>query len=157
MHGAVAMRVRSLQPHPVPRMRSIPCGRLLDLKQDLLFKISWRPVQAVLPALVLLFFNSISASGYTALVAFADSYRDTGRPPSSPPYYWNGRFSNGPLWIEHLSQTLGFAYNPANNFAVSGTESNELGVEINNFPGTTDSENVLFAIWSGNNDFVNHL
>src|SRR5579872_801559 len=74
-----------------------------------------------------------SAQAYTALVAFGDSYTDTGRLPSSPPNYWDGRFSNGPLWIEYLSQTLGFAYDPANNFAVSGTESNELGLEINNF------------------------
>lgn len=98
-----------------------------------------------------------SLSAYTALVAFGDSYTDTGRAPSSPPNYWAGRFSNGPLWIEYVSEMLGFAYVPANNFAVSGTESNELGLEINNFGGTTDSDNVLFAIWSGNNDFGNHL
>ena len=100
---------------------------------------------------------AFSAAAFTALVAFGDSYTDTGNAPSSPPDYWYGRFSNGPLWIEYLSQKLGFSYNPANNFAVSGTESNELGVEINNFAGTTDSANVLFAIWSGSNDIGNHL
>lgn len=94
---------------------------------------------------------------FTAIVAFGDSYTDTGRAPSSPPNYWNGRFSNGPLWIEYLAQQLGFSYNASDNYAVSGTESNELGIEINNFPGTSDSANVLFAIWSGNNDFGNHL
>jgi phospholipase/lecithinase/hemolysin len=98
-----------------------------------------------------------SAVAFTALVAFGDSYTDTGIAPSSPPYYWNGRFSNGPLLIEYLSQILGFAYNPANNFAVSGTESDELGLQIDHFAGTTDSKNVLFSIWSGNNDFGNHL
>jgi phospholipase/lecithinase/hemolysin len=97
------------------------------------------------------------ANAYNAIVAFGDSYTDTGNFPSSPPDYWNGRFSNGPLWIEDLSQSFGFAYNAANNYAVSGTESSDLGTAINKFPGTSDSANVLFAIWSGNNDFVNHL
>src|SRR5205823_2706198 len=97
-----------------------------------------------------------SSCAFTALVAFGDSYTDTGNAPSSPPSYWNGRFCNGPLWIENLSQTLGFSYNPGNNYAVSGTESDELGIQIAAFPGTSDP-NVLFAIWSGSNDFGNHL
>ncbi len=105
----------------------------------------------------LLFACPVGAPAFTALVGFGDSYTDTGNFPSSPPDYWNGRFSNGPLWSEDLSQMLGFTYNPANNYAVSGTESDELGVAIANFPGTTDSADVLFAIWSGNNDFANHL
>jgi phospholipase/lecithinase/hemolysin len=97
------------------------------------------------------------ALGYNSIVGFGDSYTDTGNIPSSPPYYWNGRFSNGPLWIEYLSQSLGFGYNAANNLAVSGSESDELGNQIDNYPGTGDPANVLFAIWSGNNDFQNHL
>jgi phospholipase/lecithinase/hemolysin len=96
------------------------------------------------------------ASAYSALVAFGDSYTDTGNAPSSPPSYWNGRFSNGPLWIEDLSPMLGFSYDAGNNYAVSGSESDELGLQISRFPGTSDP-NVLFAIWSGNNDFGNHL
>ena len=40
------------------------------------------------------------ALGFTAIVAFGDSYTDTGRSPSSPPDYYDGRFSNGRLWIE---------------------------------------------------------
>jgi phospholipase/lecithinase/hemolysin len=97
------------------------------------------------------------ALGYNALVTFGDSYTDTGNAPSSPPDYWNGRFSNGPLWVEDLSVTLGFGYNPGNNYAVSGSESDELGVAISKFPGTGDSAHVLFAIWSGANDIANHL
>ena len=97
------------------------------------------------------------ARSYTALVAFGDSYTDTGNVPSSAPNYYYGRFSNGPLWIEYLSQLLGFSFSAGNNYALSGSESDELGVEISRFPGTTDSGNVLFAIWSGNNDFVNRL
>lgn len=111
-------------------------------------------VPAIIAALLAIPFP---VPAYTALVAFGDSYTDTGNSPSSPPDYWNGRFSNGPLWIEDLSRLLGFSYNSANNYAVSGTESDELGVAIAKFGGTSDSANVLFAIWSGNNDFANHL
>ena len=50
-------------------------------------------------------------SDYNRVIAFGDSfsdngnlYKNTGVPPS-PPYY-NGRFSNGPTWIELLSNPL---------------------------------------------------
>ena len=62
-----------------------------------------------------------------------------------------------PDWVEDLSQILGFSYNAANNYAVSGSESDELGLAIAKFPGTGDSAKVLFAIWSDNNDIANHL
>lgn len=96
-------------------------------------------------------------SGFTSVVAFGDSYTDVGNLPSSPPDYWNGRFSNGPLWIEYLAVSQGFAFNGVTDFAVSGSEAEDLGTQIGNYPGTSDSANTLFAIWSGNNDFANHL
>jgi phospholipase/lecithinase/hemolysin len=104
-----------------------------------------------------LFLGSLSVQAFTSLVAFGDSYTDTGNLPSSPPDYWNGRFSNGQIWAEYLSQSQGFTYNAANNYAVSGTEAEDLGAQIANFPGTANSAGVVFAIWSGNNDFGNHL
>lgn len=116
-----------------------------------------RPNIALLAFLVSFFDSPFDSLGYTALVAFGDSYTDTGNAPSSPPDYWNGRFSNGPLWIEDLSHALGFDYNSGDNFAVSGSESDELGVQISEYPGTSDPSNVLFTIWSGSNDFGNHL
>ena len=111
----------------------------------------------IICALITFLLYPLPVKAFTSIVAFGDSYTDTGNAPSSPPDYWNSRFSNGPLWIEDLSQMLGFAYNAGNNYAVSGTESDELGVAIDNFPGTSDSANVLFAIWTGNNDIANHL
>ena len=50
---------------------------------------------------------------YTALFAFGDSlsdagnlyFADGGTAPVSPPYY-AGHFSNGPTWVEDLSQML---------------------------------------------------
>ena len=116
-----------------------------------------RRLVGALAALALLAAFPASGAAFSALVAFGDSYTDTGNAPSSPPDYYDGRFSNGPLWVEYLSQQLGFDYQATNNFAVSGSESAELGVAIANFTGTTNSSNVLFAIWAGNNDFLNHL
>ena len=55
----------------------------------------------------------IVPSGLTEIVAFGDSYVDTGNLfvatggtfPASPPYF-SGRFSNGPLWVERLATDL---------------------------------------------------
>src|SRR5580693_7183057 len=109
-----------------------------------------RRLVGALAALALLAARPSSGFAFTALVTFGDSYTDTGNAPSSPPDYYDGRFSNGPLWVEYLSQQLGFAYDASKNYAVSGSESDELGVAIAKFPGTTNSSTVLFAIWAGN-------
>ncbi len=56
-------------------------------------------------------------SAFTSLTVFGDSYSDTGNvfrfttslgipTPPSPPYY-NGRFSNGPVWVDYFAQAIG--------------------------------------------------
>lgn len=55
----------------------------------------------------------VSASPINTIVAFGDSLTDNGNAyeyldhllPQSPPYY-NGRFSNGPVWVEWLAQDI---------------------------------------------------
>ncbi len=57
---------------------------------------------------------------YSAIYVFGDSYCDVGNVyveskgavPPSPPYY-QGRFSNGPLWVEHIASALGLPMQPA--------------------------------------------
>ena len=56
---------------------------------------------------------------YTALYVFGDSYCDvgniyiaTGGLIPAPPYY-AGRFSNGPIWIDHLAGFLGLTVKPS--------------------------------------------
>ncbi len=52
-----------------------------------------------------------SRPAFSRIVMFGDSLSDTGKMyskmrgylPSSPPYY-QGRFSNGPVWLEQLTQ-----------------------------------------------------
>jgi phospholipase/lecithinase/hemolysin len=63
-------------------------------------------------AVVLSAFGTLSAHAYDKIIVFGDSYNDVGNiyltaahygivyPP--PPYY-DGRFSNGPIWIEHVA------------------------------------------------------
>jgi phospholipase/lecithinase/hemolysin len=53
------------------------------------------------------------AGPFTNLVVFGDSLSDIGNVEASPfvaipgPYYWNGRFSNGPVYAETLATGLG--------------------------------------------------
>jgi phospholipase/lecithinase/hemolysin len=60
-----------------------------------------------------------ATSSYDAIYVFGDSYCDVGNiflatggaePPA--PYY-NGRFSNGPIWIEHVAGGLGLPMTPS--------------------------------------------
>ena len=80
-----------------------------------------------------------SGGAFTALYVFGDSLSDTGRSPATPSTnYFNGRFSNGPLWVEYLSADLGIPYNPSNNFAVSGTTTADLLAQIAGVPASTN-------------------
>jgi phospholipase/lecithinase/hemolysin len=73
---------------------------------------------------------------YSQIVVFGDSYNDVGNihalaaahgidyPPA--PYY-QGRFSNGPIWIEHVAASFGLPMLPSaapggTDFAVGGAE-----------------------------------
>ena len=53
------------------------------------------------------------AGPFTDLVIFGDSLSDVGNIAQAPfintpgPYYWNGRFSNGPVYAESLAVGLG--------------------------------------------------
>jgi outer membrane lipase/esterase len=62
---------------------------------------------------------SAATSTYDAIYVFGDSYCDVGNifiatggaEPAAP--YYNGRFSNGPIWIEHVAGGLGLPMAPA--------------------------------------------
>ena len=74
-----------------------------------------------------LFPLKVSAQNYDEIYVFGDSFSDTGNvfnatkgaiPPS--PAYFNGRFSNGPVWVEYLAPQLGLTFDPSTNFAFGG-------------------------------------
>ncbi|MBL8049172.1 MAG: SGNH/GDSL hydrolase family protein [Chthonomonas sp.] len=122
---------------------------------------------------------SVSAhAAFTRLVTLGDSLNDTGNvygisggaQPPAP--YWNGRFSNGPIWVEGLANTLGLSATAAvgggTNFAWGGAELNpnspnstlgtpNLGTQIQQIQlaGLTLSASDLVIVSGGGNDFFN--
>lgn len=125
-----------------------------------------------------------SASGIDAIYAFGDSLTDAGNIysavgiPASPPYY-NGEFSNGPVWVEDLAASLGlpaltpsrlggtdYAYGSGEtapeSFNISNVATDILGptgqlAQYQQFltsTGTSVDPNALYTIWIGSNDLV---
>ncbi|MGA9381098.1 MAG: SGNH/GDSL hydrolase family protein [Phormidium sp.] len=114
---------------------------------------------------------------FSQMFVFGDSLVDDGNifaltqgaVPPSPPYF-NGRFSNGPVWVEYLAPTLGLIQNSANNFALGGSTT---GTEnTGNIPGVpplpglqqqidgftsanrTADPNALYVVYAGANDYL---
>jgi thermolabile hemolysin len=110
----------------------------------------------IFPTVLLsLFLTVTTGRSFTALYAFGDSLSDTGRFPATPAQsYFNGRYSNGPLWVEYLSTDLGLPYIAANNFAVSGSTTSDLLSQIAGLPASPKLQTALFTIESGGNDFL---
>src|SRR4051812_22834850 len=97
---------------------------------------------------------TFSASAFDAIISFGDSLTDTGNEPSEPYLHYQGRWSNGPLWVEHLSVTLGFPYNASNNLAHSGAQTDDTLTQVINYTPSGDISNTLFVVWAGGNDFL---
>jgi len=120
--------------------------------------------------------------GFEGIVVFGDSLSDTGNfflisgdtYPVSPPYY-DGRFSNGPVWIESFAPMLGvdadfntpYLANPflADNFATGGANSDDsdiwglglgLQTQIGIYAGTGRdfASDDLAVVWAGANDYL---
>lgn len=102
--------------------------------------------------------TALGAQGaYSSLTFFGDSLSDTGNLyqlsgqtfPPSPPYY-DGRRSDGPLWVEHLAAGLGLPGASAplaaggSNFSIIGALSGQDG-----YGGLTDVGllSQVFAYW----------
>lgn len=105
------------------------------------------------------------------LYIFGDSLSDTGNVfkatngvyPPSPPYF-QGRYSNGPVWVEYLGSQLGLTNAKSSNFAFGGATT--ISSSLNGVPGTlaqvytyTKSHqklnpNALYVIWAGANDYL---
>lgn len=109
---------------------------------------------------------------YTSMVVFGDSLSDTGNIyntlgglyPFSPPYY-QGRFSNGPVAVEHVAAGLGLTdrfYNFAFGGALTGTEGALPGTGLQRQVGyygsilqqfgTAADPGGLYVVWGGGND-----
>jgi phospholipase/lecithinase/hemolysin len=118
-----------------------------------------------------------SAASFSQSYVFGDSLSDngnafnitkaligTGIPPAP---YFNGRFSNGPVWVEYLSPALGAKQT---NYAIGGADSGDDNTLIPNnplkLPGLAQQverfkasnvkadENALYILWAGANDYL---
>jgi phospholipase/lecithinase/hemolysin len=105
------------------------------------------------------------ASNFSYIVAFGDSLTDNGNlytlDPSACPAetYYQGRFSNGPVWVDYLAAADDLNATLINN-AYGGAETSGdsppgLIEQVAAFidAGTLPS-NALFTIWIGGNDFL---
>ena len=100
-----------------------------------------------------------------SLVDNGNVFQATGRifPPS--PLYFNGRFSNGSVWVENLAAKLNIT-ETSSNFAFGGATSGTLNTIDPALPGLTTqldrffqtspkiSVDQLFVIWVGANDYL---
>jgi len=119
-----------------------------------------------------------SAQNFDSFYIFGDSLVDNGNLfrvtgnsiPPSPPYF-NGRFSNGPVWVELLGSQLEISASSTTNFAFGGATTGTfnalsplvginlpgaLSFQLNTFttaPGTP-SPNALYVLWAGANDYL---
>lgn len=130
----------------------------------------------VILGLLFTFCNFAANNRFDTMIIFGDSLSDTGnlyrfmwnKFPLSPPYF-EGRFSDGPLWIEQLYSS----YYPETytdglqNYAVGGAgavlsyKQNlpfTLAVELNDYLYWNTygkKETSLYIIWIGANNYVN--
>lgn len=124
----------------------------------------------------LIFYNKpVQAGTLTDLYVFGDSSVDSGNyfdltgEPGDP--YFEGRFSNGKLYVELIPQKLGFSYDRDKNYAVAGarTDSHSLNEEetdndrdlgfagqVKTFLNETETvdEQALYVISVGGNDYI---
>ncbi len=121
-----------------------------------------------------LFSSMLFAQPIRELVFFGDSLSDNGNLynkikvlPKSPPYY-NGRFSNGPIWAEQLAANLQKKYGIlAQNYSLGGATVVPRGIigalqlyfkqEVKNYLSSQspiDKAAVLYVIWLGANDYL---
>ena len=118
----------------------------------------------------------------STIYAFGDSLSDVGNIfagtngliPATPPYY-NGEFSNGPVWVQDLANQLGlgplgpsllggtdYAYGSGETgplpFNISDPRTDILGAvgQLAQFESThaTADPNALYTIWIGSNDLA---
>ncbi len=124
-------------------------------------------------ATLCLFVAPLRADPYSSLFIFGDSLSDPGNAytasggsyPPAPPY-WQGRFSNGPTWVEQFAANQGLAadsiYFGGTNYAFGGaltkgvspygTPSLQEQVGMYQLGNPVADPNALYIVWSGAND-----
>jgi len=108
---------------------------------------------------------------YSSLHVFGDSLSDVGnlyrvtfgQRPESPPY-WNGRFSNGPVWADRVANAFRATDIPTGNHAWGGAKARsdrdaipDLARQASNYRLVDDDrrgDRPLAAVFAGSNDIL---
>ncbi|MEP0757618.1 SGNH/GDSL hydrolase family protein [Coleofasciculus sp. FACHB-T130] len=114
--------------------------------------------------------NPGSAQTFNQIYVFGDSLSDVGNVlkatngqyPPNPPYF-QGRYSNGPVWADYLASKLKLKSSTETNFAYGGATTGNsrqippgLLAQIESFKATHSSANpkALYVVWAGANDYL---
>jgi phospholipase/lecithinase/hemolysin len=197
INGAISNLVRDVFSDVIPAVvRDIDLSTVLtggltsrvvsNLANDLV-----RDLASVLPTFTQLFDydnlaispeNALACRNYDQIIVFGDSLSDPGNLSAvlgglfPPPPYFQGRLSNGPLWIDTLAPDLGFQPEQVLNFAFAGANTGRTNIalttaglnlpiqlpglldEIDRFTSTVGpsgaNPNALYVVWAGANDFL---
>jgi len=113
-----------------------------------------------------LFLATLGSSGFAQtwsdVVVFGDSLSDngnfyamTGYPPAP---YWNGRFSNGPVWVEQMAVALKVDPTAMSDHAVGGATTQEVwDLQVQPYlqaQGGVVPGDAVYVVWAGANDLL---
>ncbi len=101
-----------------------------------------------------------SGQDYRDVVVFGDSLSDNGNAFElsgfPPPPYWEGRFSNGRIWVEQLANQLGLDPDAISDHAVGAVLAGDvLNAQVLPYVaalGGQVDDAALYTIWAGAND-----
>ena len=115
-----------------------------------------------------------SHTSINELYVFGDSLSDIGNVfnatggfhPSNPPYF-QGRFSNGLVWVEYLASGLALTPKQNTNFAYGGATTGsgnvngipDLLTQVDGFTKVQQQvdPNALYILWAGANDYLHGM
>ena len=134
-------------------------------------KIIFAIALTLLAFMTSLVFSAQQPEPINQLYVFGDSLSDMGAvfratggmyPPN--PAYFQGRYSNGKVWVEYLALRLQLSSQEINNFsyggATTGSNSNSLVpgllTQVQSFTQTHQqtNRNGLYVLWAGANDYL---
>jgi thermolabile hemolysin len=116
-------------------------------------------------ALMLAIPSVVAASQFSHIVVFGDSLSDDGNlfalDPSNVPAnkYYQGRFSNGPVWVEYLAGAdlldAALVNNAYGGATTDGSQPPGLQLQVSTYVAAADVlPDALYVIWIGANDFL---
>src|SRR5262249_53193076 len=138
------------------------------VRWPVVLKERWAPAVVAMAVLVAASIgpSAASAAAYSQLIILGDSLSDTGNAflgtgqtiPRSPPYF-QGHFSNGPVWVEGLAEALRLDASPfltgGTNFAFGSAQTRDLLLQLSLFLSTAGfraDPKALYVIWGGASD-----